>query len=119
MAELMTGRGIDQVLPSPGDPALRERLVRDARGYVALAESVNGPIPRPVPPSWPWGDALTVLEEAQPDVRIINLETSVTGSGDFAPGKTIIESLRELTGMQREALGELWRTAWDGSPSSE
>ena len=87
--DVMTGRGIDQVLPSPGDPALRERLVRDARGYVALAESVNGPIPRPVPPSWPWGDALTVLEEAQPDVRIINLETSVTGSGDFAPGKTI------------------------------
>src|SRR4051794_33952613 len=87
--DVMTGRGIDQVLPSPGDPALRERLVRDARGYVALTESVNGPVPWPVPPSWPWGDALTVLEEAQPDVRIINLETSVTGSGDFAPGKTI------------------------------
>jgi poly-gamma-glutamate capsule biosynthesis protein CapA/YwtB (metallophosphatase superfamily) len=87
--DVMTGRGIDQVLPSPGDPALHERLVRDARGYVALAESVNGPIPWPVPAAWPWGDALTVLEEAQPDVRIINLETSVTGSGDFAPGKPV------------------------------
>ena len=87
--DVMTGRGIDQVLPSPGDPALRERLVRDARGYVALAESVNGPIPWPVPVSWPWGDVLTVLEEAQPDVRIINLETSVTTSGDFAPGKPV------------------------------
>ena len=39
--DVMTGRGIDQVLPSPGDPSLRERLVRDARGYVALAESLN------------------------------------------------------------------------------
>ncbi len=87
--DVMTGRGIDQVLPSPGDPALRERLVRDARGYVALAESVNGPIPWPVPVSWPWGDVLTVLEEAQPDVRVINLETSVTTSGDFAPGKPV------------------------------
>ena len=63
--DVMTGRGIDQVLPSPGDPALREQLMRDARGYVALAESVNGAIPGPVPASWPWGDVLTVLEEAQ------------------------------------------------------
>ena len=87
--DVMTGRGIDQVLPSPGDPGLREQLVRDARGYVALAESVNGPIPLPVPASWPWGDVLTTLDEAKPDVRIINLETSVTGSGDFAQGKPV------------------------------
>src|SRR6476619_7721490 len=87
--DVMTGRGIDQVLPSPGDPALREQLVRDARGDVALAEVVNGPIPRPVPTCWPWGDVLTVLEETQPDVRIINLETSVTRCGDFAPGKPV------------------------------
>ena len=87
--DVMTGRGIDQVLPCPGDPELREELVRDARRYVALAEAVNGPIPRPAPVSWPWGDVLTVLDETRPDVRIINVETSVTRCGDFAPGKPV------------------------------
>ena len=85
----MTGRGIDQILPHPGDPRLREANVPDATGYVALAEAVGGPIPRPVDPAWPWGDALRVLEEAAPDVRLINLETSITRSGDFAPGKAV------------------------------
>jgi len=87
--DVMTGRGIDQVLPHPGDPELREELVRDAREYVALAEAVNGPVPRPVAASWPWGDALSVLDRAGPDVRIINVETSVTRAGDFAPGKPV------------------------------
>jgi Bacterial capsule synthesis protein PGA_cap len=35
------------------------------------------------------GDALPVLEDAAPDVRVINLETSITRSRDFAPGKAI------------------------------
>ena len=87
--DVMLGRGVDQILPHPGDPALREDYVRDARGYVELAEAVSGPVPRPVPFSWPWGRALEVLEEAAPDVRIINLETSVTRSDAFAPGKAV------------------------------
>ena len=44
----MTGRGIDQVLPHPVNPVLYEPYVRDAREYVQLAETANGPIPRPV-----------------------------------------------------------------------
>ncbi|MGC0373281.1 poly-gamma-glutamate capsule biosynthesis protein CapA/YwtB (metallophosphatase superfamily) [Streptomyces sp. SAI-229] len=87
--DVMLGRGIDQILPHPGDPALREDFVRDARGYVELAEAVSGPVPRPVPFSWPWGRALEVLGEAAPDVRIVNLETSVTRSDAFAPGKAV------------------------------
>ena len=87
--DVMTGRGIDQILPHPGDPRLREAHVPDATAYVALAEAAGGPIPRPVDPAWPWGDALTVLEEAAPDVRLINLETSITRSSDFAPGKAV------------------------------
>ena len=87
--DVMTGRGVDQILPHPGDPELREAYVRDAAGYVALAEAASGPIPRPVDPAWPWGDALTVLGEAAPDVRLINLETSITRSADFAPGKQV------------------------------
>lgn len=87
--DVMLGRGVDQVLPHPGDPHLREEFVGDARGYVRSAEAVNGPIPRPVEYTWPWGEALAVLDDAQPDVRIVNLETSVTSEGDFAPYKAV------------------------------
>jgi poly-gamma-glutamate synthesis protein (capsule biosynthesis protein) len=84
----MTGRGIDQVLPCPGDPRLHEDDV-DARSYVALAESCNGPIPAPVAWDYVWGDALAELERAQPAARIVNLETSITTSDDHWVGKGI------------------------------
>jgi poly-gamma-glutamate capsule biosynthesis protein CapA/YwtB (metallophosphatase superfamily) len=87
--DVMTGRGVDQILPHPGDPRLREPVVRDAREYVALAERVNGPLPRPVEVTWPWGDALEILDDWAPDARLINLETSVTTSDDFAAGKVV------------------------------
>ncbi|MEX2625590.1 MAG: CapA family protein, partial [Ilumatobacteraceae bacterium] len=87
--DVMLGRGIDQVLPHPGHPTLREGYVKDARTYVSLAEQVNGPIPRPVAMARPWGDALEALDLAAPDVRVINLETSITRSDDFAAGKGV------------------------------
>ncbi|GGS02868.1 putative polyglutamine synthesis accessory protein [Streptomyces humidus] len=87
--DVMLGRGVDQILPHPGDPALRETYLHDARDYVGLAEAANGPIPRPVDFRWPWGEALPVLDNAAPDVRVVNLETAVTGDGDFAPDKGI------------------------------
>ncbi len=87
--DVMLGRGVDQILPSPGDPTLHEDHMRDARGYVELAERVNGPIPRPVTPDWPWGEALAVLDEAAPQVRVINLETAVTVSDDVARDKAV------------------------------
>lgn len=87
--DVMLGRGVDQILPNPGDPELREGYVVDARSYVRMAEAVGGTIPAPVDPSWPWGEALPVLNEAAPDVRIVNLETSVTRADAFAPGKAV------------------------------
>ncbi len=87
--DVMTGRGVDQVLPNRGDPDLRESHAGDARAYVRLAERANGPIPRPVGFAWPWGDALEVLADVAPDARVINLETSVTRSAEFAPGKPV------------------------------
>ena len=87
--DVMTGRGVDQILPHPGDPRLREAYADDARAYVRLAERANGPIPRPVSFAWPWGDALQVLDAMAPDVRLINLETAVTCQADFAPGKAV------------------------------
>jgi poly-gamma-glutamate synthesis protein (capsule biosynthesis protein) len=83
--DVMTGRGIDQALPQPCDPELHERYVRSAKDYVRLAERANGPIPDRVPASYIWGAALDELERKRPDARIINLETAVTRSDDYAP----------------------------------
>lgn len=88
--DVMTGRGVDQVLPHPGDPRLWESHVRDARTYVRLAEELNGPIPRPVDFSWPWGDALETLRDVAPDVRLINLETAITRNDDAAVPKPVL-----------------------------
>ncbi|MEV6393586.1 CapA family protein [Streptomyces sp. NPDC051907] len=87
--DVMLGRGVDQILPCPGDPLLWESYISDARSYVGLAEAANGAIPWPVGYAWPWGDALEVLEEVAPDVRVVNLETSVTRSGDVAEDKEV------------------------------
>jgi poly-gamma-glutamate capsule biosynthesis protein CapA/YwtB (metallophosphatase superfamily) len=81
--DVMTGRGIDQVLPHPCEPTLHEDFVESALRYVHLAEAVNGPIPRPVEPSYIWGTALDELARSRPDARIVNLETSVTRSDDY------------------------------------
>ena len=63
--DVMTGRGIDQVLPHPGNPTLYEGYMKSAAGYVQLAEEANGPIPQPVDFSYIWGDALAELKAAK------------------------------------------------------
>jgi poly-gamma-glutamate synthesis protein (capsule biosynthesis protein) len=87
--DVMTGRGIDQILPHASAPEIHEPYVQDARDYVALAEQANGPIPRPVQPAYVWGEALNELQRVAPDARIINLETSITRSDDYWKGKGI------------------------------
>ena len=87
--DVMTGRGIDQILPSPSHPRIYESYVRDAREYVELAERLNGPIPSPDDFAYIWGDALEELERMASDVRLVNLETSVTTSDDYCQGKGI------------------------------
>ncbi|HEX6201320.1 MAG TPA: CapA family protein, partial [Thermoanaerobaculia bacterium] len=87
--DVMTGRGIDQVLPHSVDPRLYEPWVKDARRYVDLAEAEHGEIPAPVGYDYPWGDALPELERAAPAARIVNLETAVTAHGEPWPGKGI------------------------------
>lgn len=81
--DVMTGRGIDQVLRHPCDPALHEVYVQTAVDYVRFAEAANGPIPRGVDASYVWGAALSELSRMRPDVRIVNLETSITRSDKY------------------------------------
>ncbi|WP_455212378.1 CapA family protein [Kaarinaea lacus] len=87
--DVMTGRGIDQVMPHPSDPQLFEPYVHNAKDYVALAERANGPIHKPVDYAYIWGDALTEFQRFAPDVRIINLETSITSNDKHWPAKGI------------------------------
>ncbi|MFJ9810941.1 CapA family protein [Streptomyces sp. NPDC101158] len=87
--DVMLGRGIDQILPHPLDPALPERWVRDARDYVTLAEALSGPVPRSVAPAYPWGEALDLIDAGRPDARVVNLETSVTRRAEPFPGKAV------------------------------
>ncbi len=72
------------MLAHPCDPKLHEDYVASAEDYVSLAEQANGPIPRHAKPAYVWGVALDELERMRPDARIINLETAITRSDDYA-----------------------------------
>jgi poly-gamma-glutamate synthesis protein (capsule biosynthesis protein) len=87
--DVMTGRGIDQVLQHPSNPVLYEPYIRDAREYVHLAEKANGPISRPVSFDHIWGDTVAELKRADVDLRIVNLETAITAAETPWPDKQI------------------------------
>lgn len=87
--DVMTGRGIDQILPHPCAPQLFEEYIRSSVEYVRLAEEAHGPIARPVDFGYVWGDALAELERARPDARIVNLETAVTTAAEPWPDKGV------------------------------
>jgi len=80
--DVMTGRGIDQILPQPSSPEIYESYLTSAEQYIEIAEWVSGPIPHPVDYDYVWGDALAILKAAVPDVRIVNLETAITTSNE-------------------------------------
>lgn len=83
--DVMTGRGIDQILPHPCDPRLHEDYVQSALDYVELAELSCGRIHKPRTPAAIWGELLAELERAAPDARIVNLETTITRSDTYVP----------------------------------
>ena len=87
--DVMTGRGIDQILPHPSEPDLYEPYVRSALDYVELAERATGPIARPVDWAYVWGDALAELDRVRPAARIVNLETALTAHGDAWQNKPV------------------------------
>lgn len=83
--DVMTGRGVDQILARPLPPEIHEPCVDDAREYVRLAEQVSGTVPRGVASDYIWGDALVEWERMAPAARVVNLETSITRSGAHEP----------------------------------
>ncbi|MCP4044683.1 MAG: hypothetical protein GY732_01680, partial [Gammaproteobacteria bacterium] len=78
--DVMLGRGIDQVLPDPGNPTLYEhwRKIYDAREFVRLAQQKHGVIHDGRDTGYVWGDVLPEVEAFAPDLRLINLETAIT-----------------------------------------
>lgn len=87
--DVMPARGIDQILPFSVDSILYESYVKDARDYVKLAERKNGSILKPVSYNYIWGDAIKIWEKMLPEVKIINLETSITTHNKPWAGKGI------------------------------
>jgi poly-gamma-glutamate capsule biosynthesis protein CapA/YwtB (metallophosphatase superfamily) len=85
--DVMTGRGVDQLFATSSAPTLHEGSIGSALDYVKLAERKTGPISRPVNHAYIWGDALDELALRRPDVRIINLGTTITTSEDTWPGR--------------------------------
>lgn len=83
--DVMTGRGIDQILKHPVAPRIYEGYLKDARSYVTLAEGKHGKIPREVGDDYIWGDALSIWKRRNPDLKIINLETAVSAGQTFFP----------------------------------
>jgi poly-gamma-glutamate capsule biosynthesis protein CapA/YwtB (metallophosphatase superfamily) len=92
----MTSRGVDQVLPHPGDPRLYEDYVPSALGYVRLAERASGPLPRPADFPYVWGDALDVKAKRCSEISILKtilrrrgyrtVETNPRSRGPRIPG---------------------------------
>ena len=87
--DVMVGRGIDQNSSHPCDPELHEAFVCSAADYVRLAERANGSIPKPCGFPYIWASSLGHLGRVAPDIRVINLETSVTQSDDYTASKDI------------------------------
>jgi poly-gamma-glutamate synthesis protein (capsule biosynthesis protein) len=88
--DVMTGRGVDQVLPFPGNPRLHEPYMKSAAGYVKLAERATGPMPRHVDFGYIWGDTLKEFEREAPHAKVINLETAITRSDTPWGGKEVL-----------------------------
>lgn len=77
--DVMLGRGIDQLFMHKNNPILYESYMTDARDYVPNSIDLNNPKPY----DYIWGDLLSNNDFNKSDLRIINLETSVTTSDDY------------------------------------
>jgi poly-gamma-glutamate synthesis protein (capsule biosynthesis protein) len=96
--DVMTGHGIDQLLPRDAGDEFALRTVQSALEYVRDAEASRTPLPRPVSFEYPWGDALHLLKRERPDLRLINLATTITtrGAPDCTMGSNGLPRMKPL-----------------------
>jgi poly-gamma-glutamate synthesis protein (capsule biosynthesis protein) len=85
--DVMTGRGIDQILPHPGNPLLHEPGMPSARCYVDRAERQNGSLAGTVGFDYPWGNLPSAIATFRPALRLANFESVISASDDAWPGK--------------------------------
>ena len=87
--DVMTGRGIDQILPHPGAPHLYEPYVRSARGLRRARRARERPDRAAGRFRLRLGRRARGARARAPDARIVNLETTVTAAEDAWPDKGI------------------------------
>eukprot|EP01084_Bolivina_argentea_P282692 483955_1 len=89
--DIMIGRGVDQILRYPSDPSLAY-TTKTAKFYITKAEEINGKFPSYETTSkneYIWGDLMQSLNHYNPDVKLINLETTITTSNDYFPERAV------------------------------
>lgn len=76
--DVMTGRAIDQLfhIHNADDFGKPEHV--PAKQYRDWSAACNGGLRTPVSHDYIWGEALAIIDNAQPDFRLVNLETAIT-----------------------------------------
>lgn len=74
----MTGRTIDQLFPTHNADDFGKPGNVPAAQYRAWSAACNGELQTPVRHDYIWGEVLAILDNAQPDFRLVNLETAIT-----------------------------------------
>jgi poly-gamma-glutamate capsule biosynthesis protein CapA/YwtB (metallophosphatase superfamily) len=99
VGDVMLARGIDMIQRHSCNPTLYEGNGLNAHDYTRLAISLYGPIPDASQrgPEYVWGDTLQPdFEVEEPDLRIINLETSISTSMKPWPHKAVHYKMHPL-----------------------
>lgn len=106
--DIMLGRGIDAILPYHVDGVLHESYMRNAKGYVELAIKENGPLSQDEINergfNYIWGDLVETFESV-PNMMVVNLETSLTTSDDYAKDKGINYRAHPLNARSLQVFG--------------
>ncbi|MFE8034107.1 CapA family protein [Thiohalocapsa marina] len=82
--DVMLGRAIDQLFIRHHPDILDKDDYKPAWLYQHLSEAIHGALSRPVAYASIWGPLPELLDAADTDLRLLNLETAITTSDDWA-----------------------------------
>ena len=88
--DVMIGRGIDQILKYKSDSKLYESYLSDAKDYVPDVMKLYTKNNKYVSDTYVWGNLLKEILFVNSDLKLINLETSITDSNDALKGKPVL-----------------------------